>query len=96
MGKSEDLDYNPEDKLINGPVDSEERSCQDILCLLIWVVSMVIMFSIAGIGLKEGYPSRLLVAYDIDGNGCGFNETTLEYPYIYIKEGSNLMNSACV
>lgn len=54
------------------------------------------MFSIAGAGIKDGYPSRLLVAYDIDGNGCGFNESAIDYPFIYIKDGSNLMDSACV
>jgi hypothetical protein len=49
------------------------------------------MFSIAGVGLKEGSPSR-----DIDGNGCGYNDTVADYPFIFIKDGSNFMDAACV
>ena len=41
------------------------------------------MVAVAGYGFIEGNPKLLLTTYDADGNGCGMNETTKEYPYLY-------------
>jgi hypothetical protein len=37
----------------------------------------------AGYGYLYGDPKLLLTTWDADGNGCGYNETTLDYPYLY-------------
>ena len=39
--------------------------------------------STAAYGFAKGNPKLLLTGWDADGNGCGYNETTKDYPYLY-------------
>jgi hypothetical protein len=34
-------------------------------------------------GYLNGNPMLLLTTWDYDGNGCGFNTSTVNYPYLY-------------
>jgi hypothetical protein len=34
-------------------------------------------------GYLNGDPMLLLTTWDYDGNGCGYNKTTMDYPYLY-------------
>jgi len=65
----------------NGPVP--DRGCTDILCCLIFIAFLVGMVGVSGYGLLYGNPQLLATGWDADGNGCGFNETTKDYPLLY-------------
>jgi len=41
------------------------------------------LVGISGYGLSYGDPMLLLTTWDYDGNGCGYNKTTKDYPYLY-------------
>jgi hypothetical protein len=41
------------------------------------------MVGTGGYGYMYGDPLLLLTLWDADGNGCGYNVTTKEYPYLY-------------
>jgi len=65
----------------NGPVMN--RSCTDCICCLIFVAFVAGMTGTAAYGFSKGNPMLLLTAWDSDGNGCGYNETTKDFPYLY-------------
>jgi len=44
---------------------------------------LVGMVGVSGYGILNGDPNLLLTTWDYDGNGCGYNETTKDYPYLY-------------
>jgi len=71
----------PTDEMANGPV--QDRSCTDILCCLVFLAFLTGMVGCAGYGYLYGDPNLLLTTWDADGNGCGYNETTKDYPYLY-------------
>ena len=71
----------PTEQLKNGPI--EDRGCTDIFCCLLFTVFLVVMVGIAGYGVTTGNPVLLITPFDKDGNGCGMNETTKEYPFLY-------------
>lgn len=54
------------------------------------------MVGIAGYGFINGDPYLLLTTWDYDGNGCGYNDTTLDYPYLYFvaPDYTNLRDDA--
>lgn len=60
-----------------------DRECTDKLCCLIFVAFIAGMVAVAGYGFLEGNPKLLLTTYDFDKNGCGMNETTKDFPYLY-------------
>jgi len=41
------------------------------------------MAALAIYGYREGKPNRLTYPYDPDGNACGLDTPTLDYPFIY-------------
>ena len=71
----------PRDKLNNGPV--ADRGCTDILCCLIFIAFIVVFVGVGGYGYSNGDPIRLLTTWDYNGTGCGFDELTKDYPYLY-------------
>lgn len=79
-------------KLKNGPV--MKRSCTDIICCLLFLAFIVGFAGTSAYGFMNGDPYLLLTAWDNDGkyklnlilsigNGCGYNETTKDYPLLY-------------
>jgi len=81
----------PKEQLKNGPVMN--RSCTDIICCCLFLAFCVGMVGTACYGFIKGDPYLLLTTWDYDskiilnkfiqGNGCGYNKTTLDYPYLY-------------
>jgi choline transporter-like protein 2/4/5 len=67
--------------MANGPV--QDRACTDILCCLIFVIFLIGMGGVTGYGLIFGNPSLLMTAWDYNGNGCGYNSSTKEFPFLY-------------
>ena len=65
----------------NGPI--AQRKITDCLCCLIFLVAIVGFVAASAYGWMNGDPSRLLIGWDSDSNGCGFSEATLDYPYLY-------------
>ena len=41
-------------------------------------------------GWFNGDPAKLLIGWDSDLNGCGYNETTKDYPFLYWPEPPSL------
>ena len=41
------------------------------------------MVGTSGYGYLYGDPELLLTTWDYDGNGCGYSEKTVDYPYLY-------------
>jgi len=41
------------------------------------------MIGTSAYGYLYGNPELLLTSWDADGNGCGYNTTTKDYPYLY-------------
>jgi len=41
------------------------------------------MVGTSGFGYLYGDPALLLTTWDYDGNGCGYSDLTLDYPYLY-------------
>ena len=71
----------PRDELKNGPIS--DRSCTDVLCCLILAGFICAMVYIGRFGYLNGDYTLLLTTFDADGLGCGWNETTKDYPYVY-------------
>lgn len=67
--KVKSLDYL--EKLSNGPISDEERSCTDILCFWLWVGGFILLLILSIISWATGHPDRLLIPYDSDGRACG-------------------------
>lgn len=65
----------------NGPI--AQRKITDCCCCLIFLVAIVGFIAASAYGWMNGDPSRLLIGWDSDGNGCGYSEATLDYPYLY-------------
>jgi hypothetical protein len=74
------------DELANGPI--EKRSCTDIPCCCIFLVFIAGMFLASIYGYTRGDPKLLLTMWDSDGNGCGYNATTKDYPLLYFPAPS--------
>lgn len=82
MGKDEDdfkNSYGNNKEIGNGPID--KRSCTDIPCCLLFILSILAMIAIAASGFSKGTPVRLTYPYDSDGKSCG--EDYPDKPYIY-------------
>jgi hypothetical protein len=41
------------------------------------------MIAAAAYGWRRGDPRILLIGWDSDSNGCGYSNTTKDYPYLY-------------
>jgi choline transporter-like protein 2/4/5 len=54
-----------------------------VICCLVFVAFLVFLVAAGGYGLIHGQPHLLLTPWDYDGNGCGYDAPTLEYPYLY-------------
>jgi len=71
------------DDLASGPI--RNRRTTDIPCCLLFILFLCGMVAIFVYGMMEGDPTRITIGWD--GNspqqGCGWNETTLDYPYLY-------------
>lgn len=69
----------------NGP--TEDRSCTDIICCLIFLAFLVGMVGVSGYGLTYGNPNLFLTMWDADGNccgdGCGKSAGFEDYPFLY-------------
>ena len=49
----------------------EDRSCTDVLCMILFYVFMNIMIAISIYAFAKGDPVKILTKYDSDGNMCG-------------------------
>ena len=79
--KQADKNTLPLEQMENGPV--QDRSCTDVLFCLVFIIFIAGMAAVTGYGMLYGNPQLLLTTFDGDGNGCGLNDTTKNYPYLY-------------
>ena len=71
-------------KLNNGPIS--KRSITDCLCCLVFIAGIVAFVAASAYGWFNGDPKKLLIAWDSDGNGCGFSSATKDYEKLYWAE----------
>ena len=64
------------DSTIFKPVKSKSRSCTDIFCCIIFLVSTIIFFLISVFGIINGEPEILFAPTDSEGNLCGYGNYT--------------------
>lgn len=81
LDKDQEKNTLPTDQMANGPVP--DRGCTDILCCLIFVAFLVGMVGSSGYGYLYGDPNLLLTSWDGLGRGCGYNDSVIDYPYLY-------------
>lgn len=65
-------DYSVDPKMANGCV--KERGCTDIICLGIFVIFLVGMFSLTSYCFAEGDVSKYLAPVDHNNNICGYGD----------------------
>uniref|UniRef100_A0AAR5P590 Choline transporter-like protein n=1 Tax=Dendroctonus ponderosae TaxID=77166 RepID=A0AAR5P590_DENPD len=67
-----------------GPL--KNRSCTDVICLLIFIV-FVVLWAVIGIwGFRNGDPNTLLVPKDSSGLRCGLDKEVKNYKYLFFFE----------
>lgn len=71
----------PAEELKKGPV--QNRSCTDLICCCVFIIFLIGLAGTCSYGFVHGDPYLLLTSWDYDRNGCGYNETTKDYPYLY-------------
>ena len=69
------------DDLCNGPI--QKRWCTDIFFCMFFTIFVIGLGGCWWYGFSKGNPSLLAVGWDNEQNGCGYNETTKDYPFLY-------------
>ena len=72
------------DNFKNGPIG--KRSITDCLCCLIFIAAIVGFCGASYYGWENGDPTKLLIGWDADQNGCGYSDKTKDYKYMYWPE----------
>ena len=62
------------------------RSLTDVCCCLIFIAAIVGFCGASAYGWSNGDPSKLLIGWDSDQNGCGYSDKTTDYEYLYWPE----------
>ncbi|XP_060534569.1 choline transporter-like 2 isoform X2 [Cylas formicarius] len=70
--------YDPD---FNGPL--KNRSCTDIICLLLFLVFIACWAGIGWYAIVNGDPSTLLVPRDSSGRRCGMDSDVKDRPYLF-------------
>ena len=85
----------------NGPV--RQRTQTDCSFAAVFVLFLLGLLVLCCYAWAKGDPSQLLIGWDSDGNGCGYSQTTKDYPYLYWPEAPSaaagagiLKNGVCV
>lgn len=72
------IPYDPDFK---GPL--KNRSCTDIICLLLFLVFVACWVAIGIWAIKNGDPNTLLVPRDSEGRRCGLDTEVKDLPYLF-------------
>lgn len=84
-----DPDYMGEDYAIDPEIEKgplTNRRCTDLLCLLIFFVSVGFSGYITVYALEHGDPERILAPMDGNGKFCGMDEGYEDYPYLFYAD----------
>jgi ABC-type multidrug transport system fused ATPase/permease subunit len=65
-------DYSVDPKMADGPV--KERGCTDVICLGVFIIFLVGMFSVTSYCFAEGDVSKYLAPVDKNSNICGYGD----------------------
>lgn len=76
----------------------KERGCTDILCLGVFIVFLVGMFSVTSFCFAEGNVSKYLAPVDHNWHICGYSEGFTDKPFLSFANSytSPFDNSECV
>ncbi|KAM3134855.1 hypothetical protein pb186bvf_013024 [Paramecium bursaria] len=83
-----------DERLLNGPIN--ERSCTDIICFLLFILSVAALAYISIQGYSKGKPDRLLALYDPNGSACGIDYPNFPYLYWALPYGQYYNRTTCV
>uniref|UniRef100_A0A1B0D100 Uncharacterized protein n=1 Tax=Phlebotomus papatasi TaxID=29031 RepID=A0A1B0D100_PHLPP len=84
---SEPMKYDPNFK---GPL--KNRSCTDVICLLLFVFFLVGWGAVAFYAYRNGDLDRLLVPTDSQNNRCGVDSNVLNKPYLFFFDLSRCVD----
>ena len=63
-----------------------ERSCTDLLCVVLFLVFVSCMFGLAFFGIANGNPAKLMAPYDFSSQICGHDPSVKDYPKLYFTK----------
>jgi len=69
------------DDLAKGPIAN--RRCTDVFFCMFFVLFICGMIACAIYGWVKGTPKILFLGWDSDQRGCGYSNSTKDYPYLY-------------
>merc|ERR1712178_463089 len=84
-------DYEVNEDVKIGPM--KERKSTDILCCLIFLVTLVMCLVLSIKGYWVGNFDELIAPIDSDGNLCGEDPGYEDYPYLYIFDIDSAINT---
>lgn len=74
-------------------VGNPVRKCQDVLFLILFILSWIGMFVVAGLAFDKGDPERIYFPMDSQGNFCGKNNVEEGYSHIVATERKDFTNA---
>eukprot|EP00117_Sycon_ciliatum_P016898 scpid45268/ scgid16126/ Choline transporter-like protein 2; Solute carrier family 44 member 2 len=93
MGKkSSSASSGKKSRISEGPV--KERSCTDVICLLLFILTWIAMLAVAIVGFAKGDPTRLLAPVDSAGNRCGYTPGYKDRKYLLFYDVARCVQSA--
>lgn len=73
-----------------------DRSCTDILCLVLFWAHIAGVIYLAMEGSKNGQFDKLMAPIDAAGNFCGWDKDYKDYPSLLITDYSNIANPIAI
>ena len=69
------------------------RGITDIFFGIFFILFCCGMIAAAAYGWAKGDPRMLLIGWDSDQNGCGYSNSTIDFPYLYfpVPPSTNVM-----
>ena len=74
-----------------------QRKCTDCFCILLFLLCFAAGIGVAGYGISQGDPSKIVQPFDSAGNACGIGNLK-DYPFLFFNDPENSVkdSSACV
>jgi len=77
--------------------DNQHRKCTDLLCLTLFIATLITMTVLGGINIHDGQPELLLSGVNDQGLICGYDSAVINEPYFYSvrTDGIGVCVSSC-
>ena len=69
------------------PVTKEaDRKPRDIVCYILFIIFLILWIFTFAYALSKGDPKKLIVPFDEDRRGCGYDSDLKDYKYLYFYQ----------